>query len=86
MVGNVIVYLNYMVTILYVGSHVHMKNTCENMALITEIACCLQNYKYVGEFLKLTFIILHATPMKYKPPVLNCFEHFTEQNNDINRL
>lgn len=26
------------------------------------------------------------TPMKYKPPVLNCFKHFTEQNNDINRL
>lgn len=23
------------------------------------------------------------TPMKYKPPVLNCFKHFTEQNNDI---
>lgn len=27
-----------------------MKNTCENMALITEISCCLQYYKYVGEF------------------------------------
>lgn len=57
-----------MVTILYVGSHVHMKNTCENMALITEIACCLQYYKYVGEFFKLTFIMLHANTNEVQTP------------------
>lgn len=26
------------------------------------------------------------TPMKYKPPVLNCFKHFTKQNNDIKNI
>lgn len=24
--------------------------------------------------------------MKYKPPVLNCFKHFTKQNNDIKNI
>lgn len=43
---------------------------------------------YVGKFLYIYPLYMHCmpTPMKYKPPVLNCFKHFTEQNNDIKNI